>query len=52
MFADKVAKLIKHDKRLNVPKIDFTQPPLMDTVAIMKMLYGEIIMLLLQIRNI
>ena len=38
MFADKVAKLIKHDKRLNVPKIDFTQPPLMDTVAIMKML--------------
>jgi UDP-3-O-[3-hydroxymyristoyl] N-acetylglucosamine deacetylase/3-hydroxyacyl-[acyl-carrier-protein] dehydratase len=38
MFADKVAKLIKHDKRLNVPKIDFTQPPLMNTVAIMKML--------------
>ncbi|MGC6421815.1 MAG: bifunctional UDP-3-O-[3-hydroxymyristoyl] N-acetylglucosamine deacetylase/3-hydroxyacyl-ACP dehydratase [Flavobacteriaceae bacterium] len=37
-FAHKVAKMVKHDKRLNVPKIDFSQPPLMDTVAIMKML--------------
>lgn len=37
-FADKIAKMVKHDKRLNVPKIDFSQPPLMDTVAIMNML--------------
>ena len=37
-FADKVAKLIKHNKRLMAPKIDFSQPPLMDTVAIMNML--------------
>ena len=37
-FAHKIAKIIKHDKRLNAPKIDFSQPPLMDTVAIMNML--------------
>ena len=37
-FANKIAKMVKHDKRLNVPKIDFSQPPLMNTVAIMNML--------------
>ena len=37
-FAERVAKRIKQDKRLNAPKIDFNKPPLMDTVAIMNML--------------
>ena len=37
-FARHLSKIIKQEKRLNVPKVDFTQPPLMDVTKIMKML--------------
>lgn len=37
-FAKKMAKLIKQEKRLNVPKLDMNVPPLMNVVEIMKML--------------
>ena len=37
-FARHLAKIIKQEKRLNVPKVDFAQPPLMDVTKIMKML--------------
>ena len=37
-FARQLAKIIKQEKRLKVPKVDFTQPPLMDVTKIMKML--------------
>ena len=37
-FAKKLAKIIKTDKRNNVPKYDLDQTPLMDVTQIMKML--------------
>jgi len=37
-FAKKLAKLIKIEKRNNVPEYDLNQPPLMDVNQIMKML--------------
>lgn len=37
-FAKKLSKIIKIEKRNNVPKYDLNQPPLMDVVQIMKML--------------
>ena len=37
-FAKKLAKVIKAEKRNNVPKIDLSQPPLMDVNDIMDML--------------
>ena len=37
-FLRHLSKIIKQEKRLNVPKVDFTQPPLMDVTKIMKML--------------
>lgn len=37
-FAKKLAKIIKQEKRLNVPVVDFTVPPLMNVTQIMKML--------------
>ena len=37
-FAKKMAKIIKIEKRNNVPQIDLNQPPLMDVVQIMNML--------------
>lgn len=37
-FARHLSKTIKQEKRLNVPKIDLSQPPLMDVTQIMKML--------------
>lgn len=37
-FAKKLSKLIKLEKRNNVPKFDLNQTPLMDVVQIMKML--------------
>lgn len=37
-FAKKLAKLIKIEKRNNVPQYDLSQPPLMDTVQIMEIL--------------
>ena len=37
-FAKKLAKLIKIDKRNNVPEYDLNKPPLMDVNQIMKML--------------
>ncbi|GAA0870960.1 bifunctional UDP-3-O-[3-hydroxymyristoyl] N-acetylglucosamine deacetylase/3-hydroxyacyl-ACP dehydratase [Gangjinia marincola] len=37
-FAKKMAKIIKIEKRNNVPTVDLNQPPLMDVVQIMNML--------------
>ena len=37
-FAKKMAKIIKIEKRNNVPQVDLNQPPLMDVVQIMDML--------------
>ena len=37
-FAKKLAKIIKQEKRLNVPVVDMTVPPLMNVTQIMKML--------------
>ncbi len=37
-FAKKLSKIIKTEKRSNVPKFDLNQAPLMDVVQIMKML--------------
>ena len=37
-FAKKLAKLIKIEKRNNVPQYDLSQPPLMDAVQIMEIL--------------
>ena len=37
-FAKKMARHIKQEKRLNVPKVDMQVPPLMNVVQIMKML--------------
>jgi len=37
-FAKKLAKIIKQDKRNNIPKYDLDQTPLMDVTEIMKML--------------
>jgi UDP-3-O-[3-hydroxymyristoyl] N-acetylglucosamine deacetylase/3-hydroxyacyl-[acyl-carrier-protein] dehydratase len=37
-FAKKIAKIIKMERRNNVPNIDLNQPPLMDVNAIMDML--------------
>lgn len=37
-FAKKVSKIIKNEKRNNVPNIDLNQPPLMDVNQIMAML--------------
>ncbi|MGB1448458.1 MAG: bifunctional UDP-3-O-[3-hydroxymyristoyl] N-acetylglucosamine deacetylase/3-hydroxyacyl-ACP dehydratase [Flavobacteriaceae bacterium] len=37
-FAKKLAKIIKQEKRLNVPTVDMTIPPLMNVTQIMKML--------------
>jgi len=37
-FAKKLSKIIKNDRRNNVPNIDLNQPPLMDVVQIMDML--------------
>jgi UDP-3-O-[3-hydroxymyristoyl] N-acetylglucosamine deacetylase/3-hydroxyacyl-[acyl-carrier-protein] dehydratase len=37
-FAKKLAKIIKNDRRNNVPSIDLNQPPLMDVTQIMAML--------------
>ncbi|WP_340073793.1 bifunctional UDP-3-O-[3-hydroxymyristoyl] N-acetylglucosamine deacetylase/3-hydroxyacyl-ACP dehydratase [Leptobacterium sp. I13] len=37
-FAKKLSKIIKIEKRNKVPKVDLTQPPLMDVNQIMKML--------------
>jgi len=37
-FAKKLSKLIKLEKRNNIPKFDLTQPPLMDVNQIMNML--------------
>ncbi len=38
MFAKKLAKIIKNEKRNNVPKYDLNQPPLMDIHQIMDVL--------------
>lgn len=37
-FAKKMAKIIKNERRNNVPSIDLNQPPLMDVIQIMDML--------------
>lgn len=37
-FAKKLAKIIKQEKRLNIPTVDMTVPPLMNVTQIMKML--------------
>ncbi len=37
-FAKKLAKIIKQEKRLNVPSVDMSVPPLMNVTQIMKML--------------
>ncbi|PKQ44042.1 bifunctional UDP-3-O-[3-hydroxymyristoyl] N-acetylglucosamine deacetylase/3-hydroxyacyl-ACP dehydratase [Confluentibacter flavum] len=37
-FAKKLSKIIKNEKRNNVPNIDLNQPPLMDVIQIMAML--------------
>lgn len=37
-FAKKLAKIIKNERRNNVPNIDLNQPPLMDVTQIMAML--------------
>lgn len=37
-FAKKLAKIIKTEKRNNIPDIDLNQPPLMDVTKIMEML--------------
>jgi UDP-3-O-[3-hydroxymyristoyl] N-acetylglucosamine deacetylase/3-hydroxyacyl-[acyl-carrier-protein] dehydratase len=37
-FAKKLSKIIKNERRNNVPNIDLNQPPLMDVVQIMDML--------------
>ena len=37
-FAKKLAKIIKQEKRLNVPTVDMSVPPLMNVTQIMKML--------------
>lgn len=37
-FAKKIAKIIKNERRNNVPQIDLNQPPLMDVNQIMDML--------------
>ncbi|MCH1417491.1 MAG: bifunctional UDP-3-O-[3-hydroxymyristoyl] N-acetylglucosamine deacetylase/3-hydroxyacyl-ACP dehydratase [Flavobacteriaceae bacterium] len=37
-FAKKLAKIIKQEKRLNIPTVDMTIPPLMNVTQIMKML--------------
>ncbi|WP_282135857.1 bifunctional UDP-3-O-[3-hydroxymyristoyl] N-acetylglucosamine deacetylase/3-hydroxyacyl-ACP dehydratase [Seonamhaeicola maritimus] len=37
-FAKKLSKIIKNDRRNNVPNIDLNQPPLMDVTQIMAML--------------
>ncbi|WP_298535201.1 bifunctional UDP-3-O-[3-hydroxymyristoyl] N-acetylglucosamine deacetylase/3-hydroxyacyl-ACP dehydratase [uncultured Algibacter sp.] len=37
-FAKKLSKLIKNERRNNVPSIDLNQPPLMDVIQIMAML--------------
>ena len=37
-FAKKLSKLIKNERRNNVPNIDLNQPPLMDVMQIMDML--------------
>lgn len=37
-FAKKLSKIIKQEKRLNVPIVDMTVPPLMNVTQIMKML--------------
>lgn len=37
-FAKKLAKIIKQEKRLNVPSVDMSIPPLMNVTQIMKML--------------
>ena len=37
-FAKKLSKIIKTEKRNNIPNIDFNKPPLMDVVKIMEML--------------
>ena len=37
-FAKKLSKIIKAEKRNNIPNIDLNQPPLMDVVKIMEML--------------
>ena len=37
-FAKKLSKIIKNERRNNVPSIDINQPPLLNTVDIMKLL--------------
>ncbi len=37
-FAKKLSKIIKNERRNNVPNIDLNQPPLMDVIQIMAML--------------
>ncbi|MEW4924477.1 bifunctional UDP-3-O-[3-hydroxymyristoyl] N-acetylglucosamine deacetylase/3-hydroxyacyl-ACP dehydratase [Algibacter sp. 2305UL17-15] len=37
-FAKKLSKIIKNERRNNVPNVDLNQPPLMDVVQIMDML--------------
>ena len=37
-FAKKLTKIIKQEKRLNIPTVDMTVPPLMNVTQIMKML--------------
>lgn len=37
-FAKKISKIIKNDRRNNVPNVDLSQPPLMDVTQIMAML--------------
>ena len=37
-FAKKLAKIIKQEKRLNIPTVDMSIPPLMNVTQIMKML--------------
>ncbi|MEM9679371.1 MAG: bifunctional UDP-3-O-[3-hydroxymyristoyl] N-acetylglucosamine deacetylase/3-hydroxyacyl-ACP dehydratase [Bacteroidota bacterium] len=37
-FAKKMSKIIKNERRNNVPHIDLSSPPLMDIIQIMKML--------------
>ena len=37
-FAKKMAKIIKNERRNNVPSVDLNQPPLMDVIQIMDML--------------
>ncbi len=37
-FAKKLSKIIKNERRNNVPQIDLNQPPIMDVIQIMEML--------------